>query len=432
MSEEKQWDINKKEDENGQFLTVQQIADGINEGRPYNSEEWLKAEDFNKAVELGLSNMTTLEDNADEFRKDTMKAEEKFVEIDAELAKKAYTSYVDTELSKKTTHKEVADKIGEELEPVNTEISGLKTSVEALKGAYVYIGTINASNPTPEQLDVAAANILNGRELKTGYTLVDGDGIEWYWSEFFGWTNLGQAIISTATRKNAGIIKASPFINRGDVNAAGEVIFNKVSSDKLYREKFRREIIEDEWTGVPVTEGGETYEEAPYELTIPASEHGSGKNFEVDFIIDEEEYSLIRDDENFGEEGDYGVSTDANGNITVKSVFRFSCTLIIYVPFEDEIAPFMNEPVATAETSADGQAHAAINKDDQNKKLRFHFRLPKGDKGDKGAKGDDGARVDAAGMFGFGIIDGELWLHYADDAAPDLSINANGELIFNF
>ena len=67
-------------------------------------------------------------------------------------------------------------------------------------------------------------------------------------------------------------------------------------------------------------------------------------------------------------------------------------------------------------------------------------RGPKGDKGDKGdpgpqgPKGDPGATVETSGMFGFYIDNstGHLVLTYSGEDQPDLSINANGELVYSY
>ncbi len=56
-----------------------------------------------------------------------------------------------------------------------------------------------------------------------------------------------------------------------------------------------------------------------------------------------------------------------------------------------------------------------------------------GIKGDKGDKGDSGVSVNVDGNYYFSVEDGDLILHYSDDATavPNFSINGSGELIYN-
>jgi hypothetical protein len=42
------------------------------------------------------------------------------------------------------------------------------------------------------------------------------------------------------------------------------------------------------------------------------------------------------------------------------------------------------------------------------------------------------ATVEADGLYGFQIINGDLILHYSGSSAPDLSINGDGDLVYNF
>lgn len=45
--------------------------------------------------------------------------------------------------------------------------------------------------------------------------------------------------------------------------------------------------------------------------------------------------------------------------------------------------------------------------------------------------GRDAVLVQAQGLFGFQVQDGNLVLSYSGDSAPNLSIDGNGDLIFN-
>lgn len=57
----------------------------------------------------------------------------------------------------------------------------------------------------------------------------------------------------------------------------------------------------------------------------------------------------------------------------------------------------------------------------------LNFSIP------KGAKGDNGALVETSGMYAMRINNnGELEVCYSGTAAPALSLNDNGELIFEY
>lgn len=45
--------------------------------------------------------------------------------------------------------------------------------------------------------------------------------------------------------------------------------------------------------------------------------------------------------------------------------------------------------------------------------------------------GANGVVVEKDGYFGFDIQDGDLYLHYTGDAAPEAEVNENGELLLN-
>lgn len=46
--------------------------------------------------------------------------------------------------------------------------------------------------------------------------------------------------------------------------------------------------------------------------------------------------------------------------------------------------------------------------------------------------GANGVTAETKGMFGFQIEDGNLYVVYSGDTAPDLQIDGNGNLIYNF
>ncbi len=54
--------------------------------------------------------------------------------------------------------------------------------------------------------------------------------------------------------------------------------------------------------------------------------------------------------------------------------------------------------------------------------------------GARGEQGDAGATTETAGLFGFHIdtSNGNLYLSYAGDTAPDIEINNDGELIYTY
>lgn len=55
-----------------------------------------------------------------------------------------------------------------------------------------------------------------------------------------------------------------------------------------------------------------------------------------------------------------------------------------------------------------------------------------GQRGPQGENGADAVVVEAKGLMGFQIVEGDLWCYYYGDTPPDLAINESGELVYEF
>jgi hypothetical protein len=51
---------------------------------------------------------------------------------------------------------------------------------------------------------------------------------------------------------------------------------------------------------------------------------------------------------------------------------------------------------------------------------------------DRGEFNDNAVLVETSGMYGFQVIDGDLWLSYSGESQPDFEINNNGELVYKY
>lgn len=99
--------------------------------------------------------------------------------------------------------------IKEKFDTTDTAIQGIQTTLAGLTGAYVYIGKIDSDAPTAEELTTKATELLGeGKTLAIGHVIVDNAGIEW-WYDGTTWVNLGQTIITVATKDVAGVVKGS-------------------------------------------------------------------------------------------------------------------------------------------------------------------------------------------------------------------------------
>lgn len=99
--------------------------------------------------------------------------------------------------------------IKEKFDTTDTAIQGIQTTLAGLTGAYVYIGKIDSDAPTAEELTAKATELLGeGKTLSVGHVIVDNAGIEW-WYDGTTWVNLGQTIITVATKDVAGVVKGS-------------------------------------------------------------------------------------------------------------------------------------------------------------------------------------------------------------------------------
>ncbi len=94
-----------------------------------------------------------------------------------------------------------------------SEVDDLSDKVNALQGAYIYIGKIDSDNPSQEELTEAAIDIKG--ELNAGYVIIDNLAHEWYYNGT-QWLDFGQASVSMSYND----LTDKPFIptNMSDLN----------------------------------------------------------------------------------------------------------------------------------------------------------------------------------------------------------------------
>lgn len=112
---------------------------------------------------------------------------------------------------------------------IDTAVSDLSNKVSGLSGATIYLGKIDNANPSQEELDARAQELLDGKPLVAGHTLIDSDGNEWNYNGT-DWVDLGTSYIGTATNTEFGIVKGGT-----DVSIAGGkmTVLHAVNADQL-------------------------------------------------------------------------------------------------------------------------------------------------------------------------------------------------------
>ena len=139
--------------------------------------------------------------------------------------------------------------IKEKFDTTDTAIQGIQTTLAGLTGAYVYIGKIDSDAPTAEELTTKAAELLSeGKTLSIGHVIVDNAGIEW-WYDGTTWVNLGQTIITVATKDVAGVVKGSDDVDiaaDGTLtikHAADATTLNNVAADQYVTKTTLNELV---------------------------------------------------------------------------------------------------------------------------------------------------------------------------------------------
>lgn len=95
---------------------------------------------------------------------------------------------------------------------IDSSVTDLANKVNGLQGSTIYLGKIEQTDPSQEDLDAAAAEFLGEKPLVQGHTIIDGDGNEWNYNGT-DWVDLGTSYIGTATDTEFGIVKGGTDIS---------------------------------------------------------------------------------------------------------------------------------------------------------------------------------------------------------------------------
>lgn len=139
--------------------------------------------------------------------------------------------------------------IKDKFDTTDEAINSIQTTLAGLTGAYVYIGKIDSDAPTTEELTAKATELLGeGKTLAVGHVIVDNAGIEW-WYDGTTWVNLGQTIITVATKDVAGVVKGSDDVEiaaDGTLtikHAADATTLNGVAADEYVTKTTLNELV---------------------------------------------------------------------------------------------------------------------------------------------------------------------------------------------
>lgn len=103
-----------------------------------------------------------------------------------------------------------------------------------------------------------------------------------------------------------------------------------------------------------------------------------------------------------------------------------------FMPGDSVTASIINDTIDTA-VSANITANN-VSSDLQAAKTNSIIALEKATEVEERANSGEfnAALVEADGMFGFQVVNGELIMSYSGSEAPNISLNENGELVYNF
>lgn len=112
---------------------------------------------------------------------------------------------------------------------IDSTVSDLSNKVSGLSGATIYLGKIDNANPSQEDLDAKAQELLNGKPLVAGHTIIDSDGNEWNYNGT-DWVDLGTSYISTATNTEFGIVKGGTDVS---ISSGEMTVLHAANADQL-------------------------------------------------------------------------------------------------------------------------------------------------------------------------------------------------------
>ena len=109
----------------------------------------------------------------------------------------------------------------------------LQLQIDALEGAWIYIGKINlnTADVTQAKLTARANEIMGSTTPANGWVLLDNENHEWYYSEpTTTWIDMEQANVYPATDTNLGIVKGGNDIS---ISAGNMTVKHSADSSKL-------------------------------------------------------------------------------------------------------------------------------------------------------------------------------------------------------
>ena len=112
---------------------------------------------------------------------------------------------------------------------IDSSVSDLTNKVNGLQGATIYLGRIENANPSQEDLDARAQELLDGKPLIAGHTLIDSDGNEWNYNGT-DWVDLGTSYIGTATNTEFGIVKGGTDVS---ITGGEMTVLHATNADQL-------------------------------------------------------------------------------------------------------------------------------------------------------------------------------------------------------
>ena len=133
------------------------------------------------------------------------------------------------ETAKKAQDYDTTGTIKTKFDSIDSTVSDLSNKVSGLSGATIYLGKIDIADPSQQQLDEKAQELLDGKPLTAGHTIIDADGNEWNYNGT-DWVDLGTSYISTATNTEFGIVKGGTDVSI----ASGEMtVLHATDADTL-------------------------------------------------------------------------------------------------------------------------------------------------------------------------------------------------------